>query len=279
MISLQRCLATRKIETANPPHSAGFTKESDRELTTGTASEEPRARPFNRMIAFDRVSKRYPSGQQALANLSFALARGEFAFITGHSGAGKSTLLKLVLGIERPSGGSLVVNGHDLMAMSPNMLPSYRRQIGTVFQDHQLLNDRSVFDNVALPLEISGLDPREGKRRVRAALDKVWLLSKERMSPMALSGGEQQRVGIARAVVNTPRIILADEPTGNLDPELSAEIMALFAQFMSVGVSLLVASHDRALIDGLGYRILTLEEDRLSSEASPHIKGTAANEY
>ena len=279
MISLQRCLATRKIETANPPHSAGFTKESDRELTTGTASEEPRARPFNRMIAFDRVSKRYPSGQQALANLSFALARGEFAFITGHSGAGKSTLLKLVLGIERPSGGSLVVNGHDLMAMSPNMLPSYRRQIGTVFQDHQLLNDRSVFDNVALPLEISGLDPRDGNRRVRAALDKVWLLSKERMSPMALSGGEQQRVGIARAVVNTQRIILADEPTGNLDPELSAEIMALFAQFMSVGVSLLVASHDRALIDGLGYRILTLEEDRLSSEASPHIKGTAANEY
>jgi len=180
------------------------------------------------MIAFDRVSKRYPSGQQALANLSFTLARGEFAFITGHSGAGKSTLLKLVLGIERPSGGSLVVNGHDLMAMSPNMLPSYRRQIGTVFQDHQLLNDRSVFDNVALPLEISGLDPREGKRRVRAALDKVGLLSKEKMSPMALSGGEQQRVGIARAVVNTPRIILADEPTGNLDPELSAEIMALF---------------------------------------------------
>ena len=231
------------------------------------------------MIAFDRVSKRYPSGQHALANLSFTLARGEFAFITGHSGAGKSTLLKLVLGIERPSGGSLVVNGHDLMAMSPNMLPSYRRQIGTVFQDHQLLNDRSVFDNVALPLEISGLDPREGKRRVRAALDKVGLLLKERMSPMALSGGEQQRVGIARAVVNTPRIILADEPTGNLDPELSAEIMALFAQFMSVGVSLLMASHDRALIDGLGYRILTLEEGRLSSEATPHIKGAAANEY
>ena len=174
-----------------------------------------------------------------------------------------------MLGIERPSGGSLVVNGHDLVAMSPKMLPSYRRQIGTVFQDHQLLNDRSVFDNVALPLEISGLDPREGKRRVRAALDKVGLLSKEKMSPMALSGGEQQRVGIARAVVNTPRIILADEPTGNLDPELSAEIMALFAQFMSVGVSLLVASHDRALIDGLGYRILTLEEGRLSERSEP----------
>lgn len=231
------------------------------------------------MITFDRVSKRYPTGQQALANLSFDLTRGEFAFVTGHSGAGKSTLLRLVLGIEKPSGGKIVVNGHDLGIMSRNVLPNYRRQIGTVFQDHQLLNDRSVYDNVALPLEISGLDPREGKRRVRAALDKVGLLAKEKMSPMALSGGEQQRVGIARAVVNTPRIILADEPTGNLDPELSAEIMALFAQFMSVGVSLLVASHDRALIDSLGYRILTLEEGRLSDEANLHIKGTASNEY
>lgn len=231
------------------------------------------------MITFDRVSKRYPTGQQALANLSFDLTRGEFAFVTGHSGAGKSTLLRLVLGIEKPSGGKIVVNGHDLGLMSPKVLPNYRRQIGTVFQDHQLLNDRSVYDNVALPLEISGLDPREGKRRVRAALDKVGLLAKEKMSPMALSGGEQQRVGIARAVVNTPRIILADEPTGNLDPELSAEIMALFAQFMSVGVSLLVASHDRALIDSLGYRILTLEEGRLSDEANLHIKGTASNEY
>ena len=232
-----------------------------------------------RMITFDRVSKRYPGGQQALANLTFSLARGEFAFVTGHSGAGKSTLLKLVLGIEKPSGGNLVVNGNEMSQISPKMLALHRRQIGTVFQDHQLLNDRSVYDNVALPLEISGLDPREGKRRVRAALDKVGLLSKEKLLPMALSGGEQQRVGIARAVVNTPRIILADEPTGNLDPELSAEIMALFAQFMSVGVSLLVASHDRALIDGLGYRILTLEEGRLSAEANPHPAGGSANEY
>jgi len=232
-----------------------------------------------RMITFDRVSKRYPGGQQALANLTFSLARGEFAFVTGHSGAGKSTLLKLVLGIEKPSGGNLVVNGNEMSQISPKMLALHRRQIGTVFQDHQLLNDRSVYDNVALPLEISGLDPREGKRRVRAALDKVGLLSKEKLLPMALSGGEQQRVGIARAVVNTPRIILADEPTGNLDPELSAEIMALFAQFMSVGVSLLVASHDRALIDGLGYRILTLEEGRLSAEANPHLAGGSANEF
>jgi len=214
-----------------------------------------------------------------LANLTFSLARGEFAFVTGHSGAGKSTLLKLVLGIEKPSGGNLVVNGNEMSQISPKMLALHRRQIGTVFQDHQLLNDRSVYDNVALPLEISGLDPREGKRRVRAALDKVGLLSKEKLLPMALSGGEQQRVGIARAVVNTPRIILADEPTGNLDPELSAEIMALFAQFMSVGVSLLVASHDRVLIDGLGYRTLTLEEGRLSAEANPHPAGGSANEF
>ena len=232
-----------------------------------------------RMITFDRVSKRYPGGQQALANLTFSLARGEFAFVTGHSGAGKSTLLKLVLGIEKPSGGNLVVNGNEMSQISPKMLALHRRQIGTVFQDHQLLNDRSVYDNVALPLEISGLDPREGKRRVRAALDKVGLLSKEKLLPVALSGGEQQRVGIARAVVNTPRIILADEPTGNLDPELSAEIMALFAQFMSVGVSLLVASHDRVLIDGLGYRTLTLEEGRLSAEANPHPAGGSANEF
>ena len=231
------------------------------------------------MITLDRVSKRYPGGQQALANLTFSLARGEFAFVTGHSGAGKSTLLKLVLGIEKPSGGNLVVNGNEMSQISPKILALHRRQIGTVFQDHQLLNDRSVYDNVALPLEISGLDPREGRRRVRAALDKVGLLSKEKLLPMALSGGEQQRVGIARAVVNTPRIILADEPTGNLDPELSAEIMALFAQFMSVGVSLLVASHDRALIDSLGYRILTLEEGRLSAEANPHPAGGSANEH
>ena len=244
MISLQRCLATRKIETANPPHSAGFTKESDRELTTGTASEEPRASPFNRMIAFDRVSKRYPSGQQALANLSFTLARGEFAFITGHSGAGKSTLLKLVLGIERPSGGSLVVNGHDLMAMSPNMLPSYRRQIGTVFQDHQLLNDRSVFDNVALPLEISGLDPREGKRRVRAALDKVGLLSKERMSPMALSGGEQQMLAFGRAMMARPRLMLVDELSLGLMPRVVDECYAALDKLVAAGIAVILVDQN-----------------------------------
>ena len=220
------------------------------------------------MITLDRVGKRYTGGQQALANLSFSLEHGEFAFITGHSGAGKSTLLKLILGIERPSGGRLIVNGADLGAMTAKDLPAHRRQIGTVFQDHQLLNDRSVFDNVALPLEISGFDRRDSQRRVRAALDTVGLLSKEKLNPAALSGGEQQRVGIARAVVNTPKLILADEPTGNLDPALSAEIMEVFARFMSVGVTLLVASHDTALIESLGYRTLTLEQGKLKQDSA-----------
>ena len=220
------------------------------------------------MITLDRVGKRYSGGQQALANLSFSLERGEFAFITGHSGAGKSTLLKLILGIERPSGGRLIVNGADLGALTAKDLPAHRRQIGTVFQDHQLLNDRSVFDNVALPLEISGFDRRDSQRRVRAALDTVGLLSKEKLNPAALSGGEQQRVGIARAVVNTPKLILADEPTGNLDPALSAEIMEVFARFMSVGVTLLVASHDTALIQSLGYRTLTLEQGKLKQDSA-----------
>lgn len=220
------------------------------------------------MITLDRVGKRYTGGQQALANLSFSLERGEFAFITGHSGAGKSTLLKLILGIERPSGGRLIVNGADLGALTAKDLPAHRRQIGTVFQDHQLLNDRSVFDNVALPLEISGFDRRDSQRRVRAALDTVGLLSKEKLNPAALSGGEQQRVGIARAVVNTPKLILADEPTGNLDPALSAEIMEVFARFMSVGVTLLVASHDTALIESLGYRTLTLEQGKLKQDSA-----------
>lgn len=220
------------------------------------------------MITLDRVGKRYTGGQQALANLSFSLERGEFAFITGHSGAGKSTLLKLILGIERPSGGRLIVNGADLGALTAKDLPAHRRQIGTVFQDHQLLNDRSVFDNVALPLEISGFDRRDSQRRVRAALDTVGLLSKEKFNPAALSGGEQQRVGIARAVVNTPKLILADEPTGNLDPALSAEIMEVFARFMSVGVTLLVASHETALIESLGYRTLTLKQGKLKQDSA-----------
>lgn len=215
------------------------------------------------MITFDDVSMRYGNGDEALAHISFEIAKGELAFITGHSGAGKSTLLKLILAMEKPSSGQLVVNGVNVNRISRGRIPYHRRQIGTVFQDHQLLFDRSVFHNVALPLEVAGFDPRDAARRVRAALDKVGLLRKERVNPVTLSGGEQQRVGIARAVVNRPSIILADEPTGNLDPTLSAEVMRVFEQFKNVGVSLLVASHDASLIASLPYRTLTLDHGRL----------------
>jgi cell division transport system ATP-binding protein len=221
------------------------------------------------MIRFDNVSKRYPGGQEALSEITFEINKGEMAFITGHSGAGKSTLLKLILAMEKSSSGQVLVNGVNLNRLPRRQVPYHRRQIGAVFQDHQLLSDRTVFDNVALPLEISGFQTHTAQRRVRAALDKVGLLHKERLLPSQLSGGERQRVGIARAVVNRPSIILADEPTGNLDPELSAEVLKVFEQFKNVGVSLLVASHDRSLIAALNYRTLTLDggvlvEDRAS---------------
>lgn len=215
------------------------------------------------MIKFDGVSKRYPGGQEALSNVSFHLERGELAFLTGHSGAGKSTLLKLIMLMERASQGQVIINGQNLQRLSRRQLPWFRRHIGVVFQDHQLLFDRTVFDNVALPLQVAGYEPREAARRVRAALDKVGLLSRENRNPVTLSGGEQQRVGIARAVVNKPMLLLADEPTGNLDPALSAEIMTLFESFNQVGVSMLIASHDLALITRLEHRILTLNGGRL----------------
>ena len=215
------------------------------------------------MIQFDSVSKRYPGGHEALRNLSFTVDRGEMVFLTGHSGAGKSTLLKLIMVMERPSAGQVLVNGKNLRSLPNRHIPDLRRHIGVVFQNHQLLFDRSVFDNVALPLVIAGYKPREIGRRVRAALDKVGLLSKERQMPITLSGGEQQRVGIARAVVNKPAILLADEPTGNLDPQLSAEIMQLFRQFNQVGVTVLIASHDLALIARLPYRMMTLRQGSL----------------
>jgi len=180
------------------------------------------------MIQFDRVSKRYPSGQQALQNISFELDRGEFTFLTGHSGAGKSTLLKLVLGLDKASAGIVTVAGHNIVQLTPEKTAARRRIIGAVFQDHQLLSDRTVFDNVALPLEISGFSQRELRSRVRAALDKVGLLRVEKAMPAGLSGGQQQRIGIARAIVNSPSIILADEPTGNLDSALSNEIMDFY---------------------------------------------------
>jgi len=215
------------------------------------------------MIRFDEVSKRYPGGQEALSRISFELDGGELAFLTGHSGAGKSTLLKLIMHMELPSSGQLIVNGQNLAKLTRRQLPYYRRAIGLVFQDHQLLFDRSVFDNVALPLLIAGYESREAARRVRAALDKVGLLHKENQFPIALSTGEQQRVGIARAVVNKPALILADEPTGNLDPALSAEIMHLFEQFSGVGVSVLIASHDLNLISSMDHRMLVLDQGRM----------------
>lgn len=222
------------------------------------------------MIKFDNVSKRYPGGHQALSQVSFELREGEMAFLTGRSGAGKSTLLKLIMLMEKASQGQILVNGKNLARLPRDQIPFYRRRIGVVFQDHQLLFDRSVFDNVALPLQIEGYPKHEADRRVRAALDKVGLLKKEKMNPMALSGGEQQRIGIARAVVNRPQILLADEPTGNLDPELAAEIMLLFEQFNQVGVSMLIASHDLSLIARLRHRILTLHDGQLVKDAIYH---------
>lgn len=215
------------------------------------------------MIRFDNVSKRYDNGFEALSRISFAVEPGEMLFLTGHSGAGKSTLMKLIMQMERPSNGQIMVDGQDLNRMSNSQIPYYRRNIGVVFQNHQLLFDRSVFENVALPLQIAGLPHHEIGRRVRAALDKVSLLEKERLNPIVLSGGEQQRVGIARAVVNKPTMLLADEPTGNLDPELSEEIMTLFRQFNEVGVTIMIASHDVELLKRMNKRILGLVEGKL----------------
>ncbi|MGD8311541.1 MAG: cell division ATP-binding protein FtsE [Gammaproteobacteria bacterium] len=217
------------------------------------------------MIRFVNVSKRYPGGHEALSNVSFNMQAGAMAFLTGHSGAGKSTLLKLIALIERTTRGQLFVDGQNVSRIGKRRIPYIRRKIGFIFQDHHLLFDRTVFDNVALPLIIAGYRHQEIARRVRAALDKVGLLPKERLYPITLSGGEQQRVGIARAVVNKPLLLLADEPTGNLDPDLSREIMMLFAQFNDVGVSVLIASHDIALIDQLDYPVLALDNGRLAT--------------
>ncbi|WP_290786950.1 cell division ATP-binding protein FtsE [Halomonas sp.] len=218
------------------------------------------------MIAFEHVGKRYGGRFEALANLDFRVRRGEMVFLTGHSGAGKSSLLRLIMRLERPSRGRILVAGHDIDRLHASQVPYYRRQIGVVFQDHQLLHDRSIFHNVALPLEIQGVEPRESARRVRAALDKVGLLHRERALPIELSGGEQQRVGIARAVVNKPPLLLADEPTGNLDPQLSADIMTLFEDFNRIGTTVMIASHDLALIARLRHRILRLRDGRLVAD-------------
>jgi len=210
------------------------------------------------LISLDEVTKRYPGGHDALKGLSLNVDKGEMVFVTGHSGAGKSTLLRLIALIDRPTSGQVVVDGQNTQQVTRRRIPAYRRQIGMVFQDHRLLYDRPVFDNVALPLVIAGVGPREAARKVRAALDQVSLLNKEKQSPETLSSGEQQRVGIARAIVSRPKVLIADEPTGNLDPDLSLEVMRIFRRFNEVGVTLLIASHDIALIDQLGCRRIAL---------------------
>lgn len=215
------------------------------------------------MIRFDSVSKRYPNGYQALQGINLQIKQGEMVFVTGHSGAGKSTLLRLIPLLERASNGQVLVSGINLNRLRRRRIPQLRRRVGMIFQDYRLLHDRSVFDNVALPLIISGVSRLEVGRRVRAALDKVGLLDKETVEPITLSGGEQQRVGIARAVVTRPPILVADEPTGNLDPGLSWEIMRLFREFQQVGVTVVIASHDLELVRRMQQRVIVLEQGRL----------------
>jgi cell division transport system ATP-binding protein len=220
------------------------------------------------MIRFENVYKRYPGGREALSGVSFTLEKGEMAFLTGPSGAGKSTLLKLVALIERPTRGTVLVNCQYTARVSRRRIPRYRQRLGVVFQDHKLLYDRSVFDNVARPLDIAGLRPRDIGRRARAALDQVGLLDRESHRPITLSTGEQQRVGIARAVAARPDVVIADEPTGNLDPELSLEIMRLFERFHDVGVTLLIATHDLDLLERLGHRRLRLVAGQLTDDSA-----------
>ncbi len=210
------------------------------------------------MIRLDRITKLYPGGREALREVSLDISPGEMIFLTGHSGAGKSTVLKLIALVERPTRGQLLVDGRNIGRLPARDIPAYRRQIGMVFQDHKLLEDRSAFDNVALPLVIAGLTRREADKRVRAALDQVGLLGKERQTPGTLSAGEQQRVGIARAVVARPRLLIADEPTGNLDADLSLEIMKLFGRFNQVGVTMMIATHDLTLAGRIGGRHIAL---------------------
>jgi cell division transport system ATP-binding protein len=215
------------------------------------------------VITFEHVSKRYPGGASALLDVNFHIDAGEMVFLTGHSGAGKSTLLRLILMLEQATGGQVVVNGRNLSKISTRLAPQVRRQIGMIFQDHKLLSDKTVFDNVSLPLIIAGMRYPEIRKRVRAVLDKVGLLSKEKMWPLMLSGGEQQRVGVARAIIGMPPVLLADEPTGNLDPQLSEELFGLFRQLNGQGVTVLIASHDLALIRSMGQRVLVLSNGRL----------------
>ena len=217
------------------------------------------------MISFSSVSKRYPGGQEALREVSFRIEAGDLVFLTGHSGAGKSSLLKLIPAIERPTSGAVLINGQNVGALKRAAIPYLRRNLGLVFQDQKLLHDRSVYDNVALPLAFSGQAPREAARRVRAALDKVGLLAREQAKPIQLSGGEQQRLAIARAVVNRPSLLVADEPTANLDANSAARILEILAAFNQVGVTILVATHDETLAQRFAHRVLRLTQGRLTA--------------
>lgn len=218
------------------------------------------------MISFENVNKRYPDGFSALKNIAFAIETGEMVLVTGHSGAGKSTLLRLIAAIERPTFGSVTVNGQDISKLKKSAIPLLRRNIGLVFQDHKILFDRNVLENVLLPLQIRGFDVKVAGRRVRAALDKVGLLKREKAYPITLSGGERQRLCIARAVVHRPSILIADEPTGNLDVDYARDIMDMFKSFHQVGVTVLIATHDATLLeDKQQYRILALDQGELVS--------------
>jgi cell division transport system ATP-binding protein len=216
------------------------------------------------LVSFSAVAKRYPGGQEALKDVSFSIEAAELVFLTGRSGAGKSTLLKLIPAIERASAGSVIVNGQNVGALKRSAIPYLRRNVGLVFQDQKLLYDRSVYDNVMLPLAFSDHSPKEAARRARAALDKVGLLVRERSNPIQLSGGEQQRVAIARAVVNRPSLLVADEPTANLDADSAARVLEIFIAFNQVGVTVLIATHDRSLVERYGKRILKLEAGKIA---------------
>jgi cell division transport system ATP-binding protein len=226
------------------------------------------------VIHFDQVHKRYANGREALAGVSFKVQAGELAFLTGHSGAGKSSILKLIALIERPTRGQVFIQNQNTAAVKPRGIPRFRQLIGVVFQDHKLLHDRPVAENVALPLIVAGVPRREIDKRVRAALDQVGLLTKERNRPLELSTGEQQRVGIARAIVAKPMLLIADEPTGNLDPDLALEIMQLFKRFNDVGVTVVVATHDVHLIERFGARRIVLEDGRVIADngAAPRLE-------
>ena len=228
------------------------------------------------MIRFDRAGKRYPNGREALSGASFEVRDGEMVFLTGRSGAGKSTVLKLIALLERPTRGLVMVNGCNTAALSSRRIPAFRRQLGVVFQDHRLLTERSIFDNVALPLHAAHAPLKEIDKRVRAALDQVGLLARAQALPLELSVGEQQRVGIARAIVVKPKLLIADEPTGNLDPALSMEVMGLFRRFNEVGVTVVVATHDLEIVKASGLREIVVADGKVLDPAEhfevPHFE-------